>query len=81
MARGDALRIRRYLVAQVARARERGDRTITLCSGDVHKALGLVERMPNVCQVLRGPKLHEQARWSKYVISSAHLRAKAHGSP
>ena len=62
MAKGDALRIRRYLGAQVAMARERGDTTITLRSSDVHKALGLVARMPNVCQVMTGPMFQEQAR-------------------
>ena len=62
MAKGDALRIRRYLVAQVAMARERGDTTITLRSSDVHKALGLVARMPNVCQVMTRRRFHEQAK-------------------
>ena len=58
---GDAQRIRRYLRDQVALARGRGDETVTFRAGDVHKALGLVSRMPNVCQVLEGKKFHEEA--------------------
>ena len=43
-------------------ARGRGDKTVTFRSGDVHEALGLVNSLPNVCQVLKGPKFHEEAR-------------------
>ena len=62
MPEGDAQRIRRYLRGQVALARGRGDKTVTLRAGDVHQALGLVASMPNVCQVLEGRKFHEEAR-------------------
>ena len=61
MARGDAWRIRSYLFDQVTLARGRGDKTITFRSGDVHKALGLVNRLPNVSQVLKGSKFLEEA--------------------
>lgn len=54
MAQGDAQRIRQYLCRQVDLARERGDRIITFRAGDVHATLGLKQRMPNVCQVLKG---------------------------
>ena len=59
--KGDAARIRRYLCQQVQLARRKGDKTITFRSGDVHDALGLVNRLPNVCQVLNGAKFHEAA--------------------
>ena len=62
MPEGDAQRIRRYLRGQVALARGRGDKTVTFCSGDVHKALGLVNSYRNVCQVLKRRKFHEEAR-------------------
>ena len=61
MAKGDAERIRSYLIDQVKSARLRGDETITFRSGTVHDALGLVSRMPNVCQVLEGQKFREEA--------------------
>ena len=62
MARGDARRIRLYLCGLVELARGRGDKTITLRSGDIHEALRLVKRLPNVCQVLKGPKFREETR-------------------
>ena len=62
MAEGDARRIRLYLCGQVELARVRGDKTVTFRAGDVHKALGLENRMPNVCQVLKGRQFHEAAR-------------------
>ena len=54
MAEGDGRRIRLYLCGQVELARGRGDKTVTFRAGDVHKALGLENRMPNVCQVQEG---------------------------
>lgn len=62
MAQGNAQRIRQYLCRQVELARERGDRTITFRAGDVHEALGLEQRMPNVCQVLKGRLFLEVCR-------------------
>ena len=56
LARGDAARIRRYLCQHVELARRRSDKTVTFRSGDVHDELGLVNRLPNVCQVLNGEK-------------------------
>ena len=54
LSKGDAQRIRLYLGDQVDLAREKGDRTVVFRAGDVHTALGLENRMPNVCQVLKG---------------------------
>ena len=62
MAKGDARRIRQYLCGQVDLARERGDKTLAFRPGEVHKALGLENRMPNVCQVLKGRLFHETCR-------------------
>ena len=62
MARGDAERIRLYLCGQVDSARRRGDKTITFRAGDIHKALGFANRMPNVCQVLKSTLFHEVCR-------------------
>ena len=62
MAKGDAERIRQYLCSQVDSARARGDRTLAFRAGDVHKAIGLENRMPNVCQVLRGRLFRETCR-------------------
>lgn len=62
MARGDAERIRHHLCGQVELARRRGDKTIAFRSGDVHDELGLMNRLPNVCQVLNGNKFQDAAR-------------------
>ena len=62
MAKGDAQRIRLYLCGQVDLARERGDKALVFHAGEVHNALGLKNRMPNVCQVLKGGLFHENCR-------------------
>lgn len=55
--------IRRYLLDSVFEpARRAGKETLTVRAGDVHRAMGLVGRMPNVCQVLSGKRLQEQSR-------------------
>ncbi len=61
MPTGDADRIRRYLVRRVQEARCTGATELTLRSGDVHRALGMVNALPNVCQVLEGEKFHSMA--------------------
>jgi len=35
-------------------ARNKGESTVLVVSGDVHERMGLYDRMPNVCQVLDG---------------------------
>lgn len=62
LAKGDAQRIRLHLCGQVELARARGDKTVIFRAGDVHTALGLENRMPNVCQVLKGRPFHEMCR-------------------
>ena len=58
---GDADRIRKYLCRQVETARKAGQTSVTFRAGDVHKALGLENSYPNVCQVLKGEKFHTMA--------------------
>jgi hypothetical protein len=62
LAKGDAERIRRYLCGQVDLARKRGGKTLVFRAGDVHKALGFENRMPNVCQALKGPLFRKACR-------------------
>ena len=62
LAKGDARRIRLYLCGQVELARARGDKTVTFRAGDVHTAIGLEDRMPNVCQVLKGRLFQKMCR-------------------
>lgn len=62
LAKGYAPRIRRYLCGRVDSARERGDKTVRFRAGDVHKAVGLENQLPNVCQVLKGRLFREMCR-------------------
>jgi len=43
-------------------ARMRGDRAVTVVSGDVHRALGLINRVPLVCSALKSQRFHEANR-------------------
>ena len=56
----DAQRIRDHLCARVSWARQRGHKRVVFRAGDIHAAVGLHQQMPNVCQVLRGRRFHEQ---------------------
>jgi 5-methylcytosine-specific restriction protein B len=54
---GDADRVRQYaLETYIEPARRRGDPSVTVRAGDVHKAVGLANAHANVCQALRGDK-------------------------
>ena len=61
---GDAKRIRDYLVDLVEAARAAGRTEISFRSGDVHKALGLKNAYPNVCNILKDKRrqFQRQAR-------------------
>jgi len=49
--------IRAYaLTNYIAPAQERGDASVTITAGALHKTLGLNQNLPNVCQTLRGKK-------------------------
>ena len=61
MPAGDANRIRRYLCHRINEARLAGEKRVLFRAGDVHRALGLANAYPNVCQVLQGEKFHLQA--------------------
>jgi 5-methylcytosine-specific restriction protein B len=55
-------RIRAHLIAHyVEPARQRGDQTVTIRAGDVHKELGLTAQLPNVCQAIEGEKFRGAA--------------------
>ena len=49
--------IREYVAATyITPARLRGEKLVQITAGDIHKALHLHNVIPNVCQVLKGPK-------------------------
>ena len=53
----DADRIRQYLKQHhLDTARAKGVTVVRIVAGDIHKELGLRNRVPNVCQVLRSRK-------------------------
>jgi len=59
--------VRQYVLTQCIRpARERGDRDVSVTAGEVHKALGLKNRIPLVCAALRSSRFH----------AANHLRLK-----
>ena len=50
--------IRQYILDKYTKpARDRGETTITIRSGELHSRMGFYNRLGNVCQVLRGSKL------------------------
>ena len=56
----DADAIRSHVVARyVEPARQRGDQTFAVVAGDVHRALQLEDRVPNVCSAVRTKKFLE----------------------
>ena len=57
----DAERVRTWVEDNVIQpARARGDRTFTVTAGDVHRDLGLKNRVPLVCQALKSKRLLEK---------------------
>jgi len=53
----EADHIREYLRSQyLERARLRRETTVRIVAGDIHKKMGLSNRVPSVCQVLRSKK-------------------------
>ncbi|WP_236547825.1 AAA family ATPase [Sphingomonas sp. AX6] len=66
-----ANRIREYVLAHyIEPAKSRGDATVTIRAGDVHKELGLSAQLPNVCQAIEGEKLREVAGLDKPEVVS-----------
>jgi 5-methylcytosine-specific restriction enzyme B len=56
-------RIRQFVLEEVVEpARSQGRATVTVVSGDVHRALGLNNRMPAVCAALDTDKFLAYAR-------------------
>ena len=59
-ARSESDRVRQYVeVHYLEPARKRGDRAVTVVSGDVHRALGFVNRVPLVCSALKLQRFHK----------------------
>lgn len=62
-------RIRSYLVQHhIEPARQRGDETVTIRAGDVHKELGLNAQMPSVCQAIESKALLQIANLAEHEI-------------
>ena len=60
-------RVRQYVLTEYIRpARERGDQNVSVTAGEVHKALGLKNRIPLVCAALRSARFQ----------AANHLRLK-----
>jgi len=57
----DAERVRVWVEENVIQpAKERGERVVTVTAGDVHRDLGLKNRVPLVCQALKSKRLLEK---------------------
>src|SRR5581483_2341494 len=58
----DARAIREFLQREYFEpARRRRERLVTVRAGDVHRKLGLRNRVPNVCQVMESKLLQKEA--------------------
>jgi hypothetical protein len=56
-----AQRVRDYVRREyIDAARRRNQARVTIVAGDVHKAIGLSNRVPLVCQALRGKKFLQE---------------------
>jgi len=60
--------IRKYVITQyISPARDQGKVTVILRAGNIHKEMGLVNRMPSVCEALDTEKFRAKAcvqlRW------------------
>lgn len=44
--------IREYIISLLDQSRKRGEDACILVSGDIHREMGLQNRMPNVCGVM-----------------------------
>ena len=56
-------KIRSYVIEELIKpAREKGDTSIEIISGDVHSGMGLQNALPAVCSVLEGVALARQAK-------------------
>lgn len=57
-----AIKIREYIrLRYVEPARRRHETLVTLRAGDIHRELGLRNRVPNVCQVMESKLLEREA--------------------
>ena len=67
-----AEKVRQYVLTQyIQPAQARDERTVLVSAGEVHKALGLKNRVPLVCAALRSTRF----------LSENHLRLKGESGP
>jgi 5-methylcytosine-specific restriction protein B len=72
-----AHRIREYVLSHyIEPAKSRGDVTVTIRAGDVHKELELSAQLPNVCQAIEGEKLRDAAGLDKPEIVSGPVSGR-----
>jgi len=78
LVRSQAEQIRHYLQLEYfSPARRRGERFVTVRAGDVHRELGLRNRVPNVCQVMESRILEREA---SVKVSSKQAPPKGRGT-
>jgi hypothetical protein len=58
-------------------ARAAQKKELTLRAGDIHKELGLEQRMPAVCSVLGSNRLEREARVKRLKVEGPHNGANA----
>lgn len=76
---GLADEIREYvLVNYVEPARRQGESTVTVRAGDVHKAMGLKDRMPSVASALGATKFEQYANVQLIRREGPHQGANLH---
>lgn len=69
-------RIREFVFREYIKpTRERGERTITVRAGDVHKQMGLSNRMPAVCGAIATAKFQD-----KYLVQLVNREGPAQGA-
>ena len=73
---GLADKIREYVLNEYIKpARRRGESTVTVRAGDVHKAMGLVNRMPAVGGALGAAKFENYANVRRIKSEGPHQGA------
>src|SRR5262245_33085118 len=61
MSESIAEKVRQYAAKHYIRpAKSRNERTVQIRAGDIHKALGLQNKLPNVCQAIKGPRFLQE---------------------
>lgn len=70
--------IREFVIENFVKpARAKDDQTISLRAGDIHKSMGLSNRMPAVCSAVRSQKFAEQAKVTLVATEGAYAGSSA----